>query len=520
VLGGNLATLYISRGAVRERDLAVRTAIGGSRGAVAGSVLSEAALVALAGAAGGVLLATAGSALLARAAADTLPRSADIALDGTGVAVAVGLAAALGFVAVLPATLRAARAASPGAALREASGSGDSRRRGRSRDALVVFQVALSMVLLVGGGLLGRSLSELLRVDPGFDPVGTLTFRVGLDGDRYERDERLAFERRLRARLGTLPSVEAVGVVTALPLSREASQRRPAFLEAPGNVGDPDADHPLLDQFFATPGYLRAAGLRLLDGRDFREGDGAEGAPVALIDDVVATRFYPDGSAVGSRIVTGSDTATIVGVVDQARVHDIRADDRGQLYWPVATLAPPGLRVAVRVESGDPLALVPAARAVVAELDPSVAISEVRTLEAIVDDVLGEERLNLGLVSAFALAALLLSALGVYGVVANAVVRRRPEIGVRMALGAEAGRVAAGVLSQGLRLVLAGVGLGLAGAWGASRLAAPLLYAVQPRDPLTFGAVAALLIGVGAGAAWLPARRATRVDPAEVLREA
>jgi hypothetical protein len=311
-----------------------------------------------------------------------------------------------------------------------------------------------------------------------------------------------------------------VGAVSALPLSQGASQRRPAFLDAPGNTGDPDADHPLLDQFFATPGYLRAAGLRLLEGRDFREGEGADGASVALVDDVVATRFYPDGSAIGSRIVTGGDTATIVGVVDQARVHDIRADDRGQLYWPSATIALAGLRVAVRADSGDPLALLPAARAAVEELDRDVAVSEVRTLEAIVDEALGEERLNLGLVSAFALAALLLSALGVYGVVTNAVVRRRPEIGVRMALGADAGRVAGTVLSQGLRLVVAGVGLGLAGAWVVSRFAASLLYAVEPRDPLTFGAVATLLIGVGALAAWLPARRATHVDPAEVLREA
>jgi len=209
-----------------------------------------------------------------------------------------------------------------------------------------------------------------------------------------------------------------------------------------------------------------------------------------------------------------------VGVLDQPRFHDIRADDRGQIYQPNTAVALSGPRVAVRVERGDPLALVPAVRAVVTELDANLAVSEVRTLESIVDDALREERLDLGLVSAFALAALLLAALGVYGVVANAVVRRRPEISVRVALGAGANSVAAMVLSQGLRLVLAGVALGLAGAWAASRFVASLLYDVRPRDPLTFGAVAALLIGVGALAAWLPARRAARVDPAEVLREA
>jgi predicted permease len=351
-------------------------------------------------------------------------------------------------------------------------------------------------------------------VDPGFDPTRTLTFRVGLDGEAYGTAGRLAFERRLRERLSALPGVEAVGVANALPLARQQiALSPPGFLDAPGNVGDPDAGNPLLDLFFVTPGYVRAAGLRLLDGRDFREGEGA----VALIDDVVAARFYPDGSAVGSRLELG-DTLTIVGVIDQARFHDRRSDGRGQLYLPTARVALSGPRVAVRVERGDPLALVPAARAAVAELDAGVAVSEVRTLEAIVDGALREERLNLGLVTAFALAALLLSALGVYGVVATAVVRRRPEIGVRMALGAGAGQVASMVLGQGVRLVLAGVAIGLAGAWAASRSVAALLYGVDARDPLTFGAVAALLIGVGALAAWLPARQATQVDPAEVLR--
>jgi putative ABC transport system permease protein len=515
VLGANLATLCISRGAVRERDLAVRAAIGGSRSAVAGSVLSEAMLVALGGAAGGALVAWTGVDALARVAADTLPRAADIALDGTGVAVAVGLAGALGLLAAVPTILRA-RGTVPGRALGDAAGTGGSRRRSRSRDALVVVQVALCLVLLVGGGLLARSVAELLRVDPGFDPSGTLTFRVGLDGEVYGDAERLAFDRRLRTRLSALPGVEAVGAANALPLAQQQiALSPPDFLDAPGTVGDRDAGRPLLDLFFVTPGYVRAAGLRLLDGRDFREGEDA----VALVDDVVAARYYPDGSAVGSRVELGSDTLTLVGVIEQPRFHDMRADGRGQLYLPNATVALSGLRVAVRMDGGDPLSLVPAARAAVAELDAGLAVSEVRTLGAIVEGALREERLNLGLVTAFAVAALLLSALGIYGVVASSVARRRPEIGIRIALGAGAGIVARMVLSHAMRLVLAGVVIGLVGAWAASRSVAALLYAVDARDPLTFGAVSAMLLGVGALAAWLPALRATRVDPAEALRE-
>lgn len=520
VLGANLATLCLARSAVRERDLAVRTAIGGSRGAVAGSVLAEAALVALGGAVSGILVAWAGADALAHVVADILPRAANITLDRTGVAVTFGLATVLASLAAVPPILRA-RAADPGRVLREATNAGESRRRSLSRDVLVVVQVAFSLVLLVGGGLLGRSLVQLLRVDPGFDPRGTLTFRVGLDGKAYGPDERLALERRLRARLSALPGVEAVGMANVLPLAhQQTALTRPDFLDAPGNTGDPGGDHPLLDLFFITPGYLRAAGFRLLEGRGFRESDGVDGASVVLIDNVVAARLYPNGTAIGSRIAFGSDTATIVGVIDHPRYHDIREDGRGQVYQPAATIALSGPRVAMRVDRGDPLSLAPSVRAVVAEMDPDIAVSEVRTLSAIVDGALSGQRLDLGLVTAFALAALLLSALGVYGVVANSVVRRRPEIGVRMALGAEAGRVASMVLSQGLRLVVVGVALGLVGAWATSRLVASLLYEVQPRDPLTFGAVATLLIGVGALAAWLPARRATRVDPAEVLREA
>jgi predicted permease len=514
VLGANLATLFLARGAVRERDLAVRAAIGGSRRAVARSVLAEAGLVALAGAASGLLVAWGGVRVLT-GVAGALPRADEIGLDATGAAVAVGLALGLALLAALPPTVRA-RVTSPGLALREAAGSGDSRRQGRSRDALVVAQVALSLVLLVGSGLLARSFAELIRVDPGFDPGGTLTFRVGLYGDAYDDDAVVAFAGALRNRLAGLPAVEAVGMVDALPLGQETNQAPVRFVGAPGNTGDDEADRPLVDLFFATPGYVEAAGLRVLDGRGFGERD--EGAPVALIDDALAERFFPDGTAVGSRIATASDTATIVGVLDQPRFYDIRSDDRGQVFLPHASNPSAGLRVAVRVGGGDPLALMPAARAAVAELDPGLAVAEVRTLDGIVADALGDERLNLELVTAFALAALLLSALGIYGVVANTVVRRLPEIGVRMALGAEAGRVARMVLAQGLRLVSVGVVVGLAGAWAASRSVATLLYGVEARDPLTFAAVATLLAAVGGLAAWVPARRATRVDPAETLR--
>jgi putative ABC transport system permease protein len=263
---------------------------------------------------------------------------------------------------------------------------------------------------------------------------------------------------------------------------------------------------------------VAAAGLRLLEGRDFVGAEGEPGRRAVIIDDVLARRFFPLGGALGAPVALDGDTATVVGVLDQPRFYDVRADDRGQLFLPNTWSPRFGLMLALRVARGEPLELAATVRSVVAELDPSLAVSEVRTLEQIVDGALREERLNLGLVVAFALAALLLAALGIYGVVANTVVRRRGEIGLRMALGARSGEVARMILGQGLRLVLGGLALGLLGAWAGSRFLAALLYGVEPRDPLTFLSVATVLLGVGSLAAWLPARRATRVDPAETLR--
>ena len=238
-----------------------------------------------------------------------------------------------------------------------------------------------------------------------------------------------------------------------------------------------------------------------------------------MIDDVLVGRFFPDGGAVGGRLAIMADTATIVGVLDHPRFYDVRRDDRGQVFVPNAWNPRLGLRVALRVERGDPLRLVAGVRSAVAELDDALAVSVVRTLVDVVHGALRDERLNLGLVVTFALAALLLAGLGIYGVVSNTVVRRRGEIGVRMALGAERGQVAAMVLGQGLRLVLAGLAVGLVGAWVGARFLSTLLFGVQPRDPLTYLSVSAVLLSVGSLAAWLPARSATRVDPVDALRQ-
>lgn len=517
-LGANLAVLFLARAATRSRETALRTVLGAGRLDVAATLLGEIAVLTAGGAAAGVVGARWGARVLGRLAAESLPRAAGIGLDATGALLITGVAVAVGLLASIVPVLRAV-GTDAGRTVREGdSRGGDSRRRIRGRDMLVVTQVALSIVLLVSGGLLARSLTALLGTDPGFDPGGTLTLRVSLGPDRYADSLAIrSFVARAGEELATLPGIEEVGFSEALPLATGTNQTGIRFPDAPGNTGDPDLDNPLVDQLEVSPGFFRAIGMRLLRGRDFREADEGSAGLVAVIDDVLADRFFPGRSAVGGRLWTAGDTATIVGVVDQARLYDLHRDDRGQVYFPFWVDPEDELYVAVRT-GGDPAAVAAAARAVLRRLDPTVPVSEVRTMEAIVRDSLRQERLDLSLVTAFALAALLLAGLGVYGVVANGVVQRRREIGLRMAIGAPGSQVVRMVVGESLRLVATGVAVGLAGAWAASRFLSGLLFGVDPFDPWTYAIVALLLGAVAIMAAWIPARRATHIDPSRALR--
>lgn len=518
VLAANLATLLLARTAARERETAVRAALGAGRASVAGIVLAEALLLALAGGVVAILVGGRGADLLAGFAADSLPRAAAIHLDGSGILLAL---AVTGLLAVLSAAGPVARALRmrTGPALREGGArSGASVRQVRARSGLVVAQVALSVVLLVGAGLLARSLAGLLAADPGFEPGETLTFRLSLEGASYPDDAAvLSFTDLLLDRLEALPGVDAVAVADALPLTAGASQSNLPFVDAPGLRSAEEGDEPFVDRFRVSAGYFEAVGLRLVEGRAFHAHEWGDDGRAVVIDDVLARRTHPGGSGLGARVVLGPDTATVVGVVDQARLYDVHRDDRPQVYIPWSWNPAGAVTVAMRTRR-DPRALLEPARAVVHGLDGGVPVSDVRTLDGIAAAALDDDRLNLTLVGTFALAALLLASLGIYGVVAHAVVRRRPEIGVRLALGAEAGGIVRMVVSQGLRLVLAGAVLGVVGAAFAARLLASLLYGVEPMDLPTYAGVVLLLVGIATLAAWIPALRAARVQPSEALR--
>ena len=333
-LSTNLAALFMARVAGQERDVAVRSSLGASRSVLATSLVAEVAAVAVVGAVLGGMLATWGSAFLAQVAADTLPRATEIAVGVTGWTITALLA---GLVAAGAAGLPVARVLrmDAGSTLRESGArSGGSKRRIRARSALVVAQVSLSMVLLVSAGLLARTVVSLLRVDPGFDPSSTLVFKVAPDVASYpELADHIRFREELRAGLERIPGVTAVGVANQLPLGQQTDQSNASFPGAPGNIGDESADAPLTDLFSVGQGYFEAVGFRLMEGRAFGAGD-SDG--VAIIDEVLAARFYPSGGALGSTVVSGGDTMTVVGIVDQPRLYTVNEDDRGQLYFPYA----------------------------------------------------------------------------------------------------------------------------------------------------------------------------------------
>lgn len=518
LLGANLATLFLARARGRAHDAAVRAALGAGRGALLRTALAEAVVVAGLGTGLGLILAAWGSSLLAAAAADVLPRAAELGFDLWTAAGGVGAALLLALLAMMGPAVRYASPGGSAGALREGGPARNAASGNRARGVLVAAQLALALTLVVGAGLLTRSLASLLREDPGFDLVPALTLRVAFSGTAYpDSATTVGAQQRLLERVRALPGVAEAGISNALPLGQETDQTNLAFPQSSVSVADDVDDGRLADIFSITPGYVEAAGLRVLEGRSLDRSDAGELTGV-LIDDVLARRYFPDGGAVGASLVLRGDTLVVVGVVDQPRFYDVFRDDRGQVYLPRAYAVQSEARLVVRGAGPDLMALLPAVRRAVAGIDPGLAVAEVRSLRAIVREALDGERLNLSLVAAFALTALVLAGLGLYGVVSGTVLARRREIGLRMAMGAEGGRVVRLVLGQGLRLVAVGTALGLVAAWMLGRLLGALLHGVQPWDPVTYAGAAGLLVALALLASWLPARRATRIRPMEALR--
>ena len=512
----NVANLQLAQATVRRREIAVRTALGASRARVARQFLVESVLLAAAGGLLGVLLALWGTALLGAAAGSSIPRVGEIALDTRVLAgtVVVSLLVGLGF-GLVPA-LHAAREArhddlKDGA--RGTAGRGD-----RSRAALVAAQVALSLVLLVGAGLLLKSFARLQDVDPGFDPAGVMTARVTLGGTRYEEPARqAAFFEELVRRLDGVPGVRAVGAINWLPLggSRSATDMTIQGLPIPAPGREPGADVRAV-----TPGYFEALGIPLRRGRVHSPTDGADAPKAIVVSESFVARYLPDGDPLGRRIdMPWGDTlrGTIVGVVGDVRHTGIDSLVDPTVYWAVAQFPWPFMSVVVRA-AGDPEALAGPIRDAVHAIDPGQPVADLRAMDEYLGFAVARRRFTLQLLAGFAGLALTLTAVGLYGTTAYGVAQRTRELGIRLALGAGAGSILWGELRRVLAVIGAGVALGLAAALALGRVLTSQLYEVRATDPLVFLIIAAGLSAVGAVASFIPARRATRVDPMVAIR--
>lgn len=514
----NVANLLLARGASRQGELAVRAAMGAGGRRILRQLLTESLILAAIGGLAGVGLAYVGTDLLVALAPPGTPLLEQVRVDGRILlfaASATGLAGLL--FGMLPA-LRASRG-EPASILREGGRGGSGRRSGRLRSALVIGQVALALVLLVGAGLLVRSFENLQNVDLGFEPEGVLTLAVRLPSARYpDAAARREFFRGLEERLRALPGVQKVGSVNSLPLTGFDGDTD-FFVEGspppePGRV-------PVVWLRRATPDYFETLGIELVDGRTFRSSDAADQPRVIIVNETLATGHFPEGTAVGQRInVNNPDSPVwreIVGVVRDVKNFGIRSESRNAMYVPFDQLSTAFMFVAVRT-AAEPTSLTDAVRGEVAALDPAIAVAQLQPMTEWVRGSLAADRFTMSLLSGFAAVALVLALVGLYGVVSYTVNTRLREMGVRMALGAEKATIRALILRWSMRLTAGGILLGALGAAGGARLLRGLLFQVPSTDPVTFGSVA-VLMGLAALAAGLvPAVRATRVDPIEVLR--
>jgi predicted permease len=524
----NVANLFLVRAEERQRDLAIRTALGATRRHLVASFLRESMLLGVLAGGLGLLLAWLGLAGLVRFGPQNLPRIEEVGTDARVFAFTLLLALGTGLLLGLVPALRYG-SAWLASAIREGGRAVTAGRRSqRTRDLLVVSQVALAVVLLIGSGLMVRSFRFLSRVDPGFEPRGVLTFRISLPSQEYPGEEApAAFVQRAIDELVGLPGVRSAGAVTGLPLSGMMDGSGVSIEDQPEGPDDIPRVH--FDKL-ATPGYFETLRIPLVEGRTFERADHEQRSGSVIVNEAFAGRYWPGGSALGKRLQPREgdpDPAgwyTIVGVVGSVRSMGLEDEPRELIYYPMVSLA--GDRDSfearemsfVLLTDGDPQALAGAARLRLQELDPNLPIAAVETMDALVARSMARTGFTMTLLLAGAAGALLIGSVGIYGVISYLVSRRSREIGVRMALGAWSGQIAWMVLRRSLVVTLAGVVAGVSGAVVLTHLMSALLYGVSPLDPLTFAAVILILGAVTVAASYLPARRAARMDPLQALR--
>ena len=511
----NVANLLLVRAAGRQKEIALRTALGAGRLRIVRQMITESVLLALAGGAFGAVLAIWGVELLVKLSEGNIPPTAQVRIDATVLAFTFLTSVFTGVLFGLAPALRTMNLNLIESLKEGGRSSGEGGQRNRTRSLLVVLESAVAVVLLIGAGLLVRSLIQLQNVSPGFDPQNVLTMRVDLSREKYGTPEKAGnFFTELENRVGGLPGVEHVGFISELPLSGQPNDM-PYTVEGRPPV---PSDQAFDDDFRrVNRNYFSAMRIPFLRGRNFTEQEVRQGAKVVIISDLLARNVFPNEEPLGKRLIMaiGNEPFEIIGIVGDIRHRALETAPLAAMYLP--TNRTPSTNLVVRTKA-DPANLAGAIRKEVRAIDPDQPIAAVRTMNEWLDTAVAGPRYRTALLALFAFVALVLASTGIYGVMSYSVSQRTHEIGVRMALGARRVDVMKLVVLQGMTLVIAGVALGVVGAIALTRLMSTLLFGVTTKDPLTFVAVASLLTLVAFVACYLPARRATKVDPLVALR--
>jgi putative ABC transport system permease protein len=511
----NMANLLLARGAARQREIAIRTAMGASRLRVMRQLLTESLLLSLAGGFFGLLLALWGIDLLLSINPDKIPRAKEIGLDYLVLSFAFGISLITGVVFGLAPALQISKSDLNESLKESGRWTAGSLRGNRIRSIFVVSEVALSLVLLIGAGLMIKSFIRLSQIDLGFKPDNLLAVTVSLSGSKYrEGQPRVSFFQQVRNNIAALPGVQSVSTVTGLPLARGFGSR---YFGIEGRPPQPPGQGYNANINVISPNYFRTMGIQFVRGRDFAERDVAGQPQVIIINEELARRFFPDEDPLDKRIGLGNSFWTIIGIAGNVRNQGIEKEPRAEMFLPHGQTSQNFSTIVVRAND-DPLKLASAVRSVVKSLDKDQPLYDIKTVEQGISDSLVSQRFNMILMVTFAAVALILAGVGLYGVMAYSVAQRTHEIGIRMALGARRPDVMKMVVGQGMTLVGAGLGIGLVAALGLMQLVETLLFGVKVTDPMTYMTVSLLLVVVALLACWIPARRATKVDPMIALR--
>ena len=520
----NVANLLLVRASARQREIAIRRALGATRARLMRQFITESLMLALTGGAIGLLIAVWGVAGLVRLSPANLVRLGDVSVDKTVLLFTLVVSVATGILFGLVPAIQASNPDLQETLKDAARGATGGARRNRVRNLLVISEFALALMLLVSAALLIRSFRQLQQVDPGFNPQNVLTARLWLPqpnlpetGPYFKHPARVALYRRIMDRISGMPGVQAVGAVSQVPLGGGRANA-PFTIEGQAL----DSDTPNTGQpFLASPGYFEALGIQLVKGRVFGEQDDERAPPVIIVSQTMVNKFFHDEEPIGKRLRFGGRQSqapwmTIIGVVRDVKLEGLEIDNKPQIYRSL--LQASSLSMALAIRATNPAALVEAVRGEVRAVDPDLPTYGIQTMEEVMALSVGQQRFAMGLLGVFAFLALVLAGVGIYGVMSYSVSQRTHEIGIRMALGAERRDVLQLVLRQGLMLTVAGMGIGLAAAFAVTRFLRFLLFGISPTDPLTFAVITIVLGAVALLACYIPARRATKVDPMIALR--